>query len=220
MFQKTMRAGLAAVLAAGAAAAVAGPAEAAPKKPGKCHLGLWKTTGLKANITGRAAVGGAKVQDVDYAGMSGIRLKVSPQRLVYDFTGSKKEKIKGLGPDGRRMEAWEQLTGVLHLPSKITADAKGMKGRITTRNKRASGPATGTGMTLKPQKASWGRWKVAAHAKVGHFDTPVVKNAKFACNPKKKTLRLVDVRKWEAEVDQRLVRFTETVDIRFKLVRR
>lgn len=212
MFEKTAKVALTALLAAGMSAAVAVPAEAKPKKPkaAKCHLGLWKTTGLKANISGKTPEGFN--QDVDYKGMAGIKLKISPQRIVYDFTGSKKEAIKGIGADGKPMEAWEQLTGVLYLPSKVTSDKKGLKGKIVTRNKRASGPATGTGMTTKPQKASWGNWKVAAHAKIGHFDTPVVKAAKFVCNPKKKTLRLVDVRKWAT--------FTETVDIRFKLVRR
>ncbi|MEO3782762.1 hypothetical protein ABGB12_05510 [Actinocorallia sp. B10E7] len=208
MFQKTVRVALTALLAAGVSAAVAAPAEAKPKA--KCHIGLWKTTGLKANISGKTQ--GGNFQDVDYKGMAGIKLKISPQRIVYDFTGSKRETIKGIGADGKPMEAWEQLTGVLYLPSKVTSDKKGVKGRIATYNKRASGPATGTGMTVKPKQASWGGWKVAAHAKIGHFDTPVVKNAKFVCNPKKKTLRLVDVRKWDT--------FTEIVDIRFKLVRR
>ena len=212
MFEKTAKVALTALVAAGMSAAVAVPAEAAPKKPKtvKCHLGLWKTTGLKANISGKTPEGFN--QDVDYKGMAGIKLKISPQRIVYDFTGSKKETIKGIGADGKPMEAWEQLTGVLYLPSKITSDKKGLKGQIATYNKRAAGPATGTGMTTKPRKASWGKWKVAAHAKIGHFDTPVVKKAKFFCNPKKKTLRLVDVRKWAT--------FTETVDMRFKLVRR
>jgi hypothetical protein len=211
VFEKTAKVALTALVAAGMSAAVAVPAEAAPKKAAKCHLGLWKTTGLKANISGKTPEGFN--QDVDYKGMAGIKLKISPQRIVYDFTGSKKETIKGIGADGKPMEAWEQLTGVLYLPSKVTSDKKGLKGKIVTRNKKASGPATGMGMTIKPKKASWGDpWKVAAHAKIGHFDTPVVKAAKFACNPKKKTLRVVDVRKWAT--------FTETVDMRFKLVRR
>lgn len=213
VFEKSMRIGLTALLAAGMTAAVAAPAEAAPKKPKKqvkCHLGLWKTTGLTANISGRTPEGFN--QDVDYKGMAGIKLKVSPQRVVYDFTGSKREYIKGIGADGKPMEAWEQLTGVLYLPSKITSDKKGLKGQIASHNKRAAGPATGTGMTTKPQKASWGKWKVADHAKIGHFDTPVVKKAKFVCNPKKKTLRITDVRKWAT--------FTETLDMRLKLVRR
>ncbi|WP_157963634.1 hypothetical protein [Actinocorallia populi] len=213
MFEKTVKVVMTALVAAGMSAAVAVPADAAPKKPKKqvkCHLGLWKTTGLTANISGETPDG--NFQDVDYKGMAGIKLKISTKRVVYDFTGSKRETIKGIGADGKPMEAWEQLTGVLYLPSKITSDKKGLKGQIASYNKRAAGPATGTGMTTKPEPASWGEWKVADHAKIGHFDTPVVKKAKFVCNPKKKTLRITDVRKWDT--------FTETLDMRFKLVRR
>ncbi len=211
MFHKTARIVMTAVLAAGAATAAAAPAAAAPTaSKAKCHIGLWRTTGLKANIKGKTPQG--FIQNVTYQGMAGIKLKVAPKRLTYDFTGSKRETFRGMGPEGKPVEGWEQLKGVLYLPAKVTSDKKGLKGQITTLNKKASGPATGTGMNTKPEKASWGYWKVADHAKIGHFDTPVVKQPKFTCNPKKKTLHIRDIRKWDT--------FTETVDIYLKLVRR
>jgi hypothetical protein len=221
-FSRTASLALTAMLAAGMSAALAGPAAAAPakpKKPAKCHLGLWKTTGLKASITGNAANG--DTQNIVYQGMSGIKLKVQANRLVYDFTGSKRENITGVNLDGQEVEGWEQLTGVLYLPSKVTSDKKGLKGVFTSFYKKAAGPATGTGMNIKPVEGSWGTWQVKNHIKLGQFDTPVVKQAKFTCNPKKKTMRVVDVRKWAADAAGKgLVRYTETVDIKLKLVRR
>lgn len=192
----------AAVAASGMLAVSAMPAQAAPKK--KCYTGQWVTTGLTAKITGKSAETG-KTQNVTYTGMAGIKLRLDPVKgLTYDFTGSKRETFKGVNVEGQRTEGWEQLKGVLYLPAKITGDKKGV---ITSRNKQARGPATGTGMNLKPTKASWGTWKVSDHAKIGHFDTPVVKKATFTCTPGKK-LVIKDVRKWDT--------FTETLTMNFK----
>lgn len=212
LFDKTLRFTLAAVLATGVAGALAAPAQAAPltRAQPKCYAGLWKTTGLKAVIHGKAPTG--YTQHVVYKGMAGIKLKVTSKRLVYDFTGSQRETFSGTGTDGKRVKGWEKLTGVLYLPSKVSSDTKGLKGQIASYNKKASGPATGTGMNTLPTQASWGGWKVAAHARIGHFDTPVIKKAKFLCDPKKKMLYIRDVRKWDT--------FTETVEIKLQLVRR
>ncbi|MDX6738978.1 hypothetical protein [Actinocorallia sp. A-T 12471] len=192
----------AAVAASGALALTAAPAAAAPKK--KCYTGQWVSTGLTAKITGKSAQTG-KTQNVTYKGMAGIKLKLDPvSGLTYNFTGSKRETFKGTNVEGVYTTGWEKLTGVLYLPAKITGDKKGV---ITSRNKKARGPATGTGANTKPTAVSWGTWKVADHAKIGHFDTPVVKKAKFTCTPGKK-LVIKDVRKWDT--------FTETLTMNFK----
>ncbi|GAB2809766.1 hypothetical protein GCM10022221_03950 [Actinocorallia aurea] len=199
---RALRVGLAAAVAASGVLAVSAvPAAAAPKK---CYTGQWVTTGLKAKITGRSNET-KKFQNVSYQGMAGIKLKLHPTKgLVYDFTGSKRETFAGVDVNGKKVAGWEKLTGVLNLPAKITGD---MKGTITSRNKKANGPATGTGMNTKPVQASWGTWKVKDHAKIGHFDTPVVKKATFTCTPGKK-LVIKDVRKWDT--------FTETLTMNFK----
>ncbi|ROO83271.1 hypothetical protein EDD29_0766 [Actinocorallia herbida] len=199
---KALRAGLAVAVAAGGVLAVSAlPAAAAPKK---CYAGQWVSTGLTAKISGRSNETG-KMQNVKYQGMAGIKLKLHPvDGLVYNFTGSKRETFAGTNVEGERTEGWEKLTGVLYLPAKITGDKKGV---ITSKNKKAKGPATGTGQNTKPEIASWGTWKVADHAKIGHFDTPVVKKATFTCTPGKK-LVIKDVRKWDT--------FTETLTMNFK----
>ncbi|MCD0448262.1 hypothetical protein LO762_03490 [Actinocorallia sp. API 0066] len=208
-FGKTTRTALAVSLAAsGVLALAATPAQAAPKPKKKCYTGQWVTTGLTAKITGKSAQTGY-TQNVTYKGMAGIKLKLDPKKgLVYNFTGSKRETFAGVNVDGKRVEGWEQLKGVLYLPAKITGDRKGV---ITSRNKQARGPATGTGMNIKPERASWGTWKVADHAKIGHFDTPVVKKATFTCVPGKK-LVVKDVRKWDT--------FTETLVMNLKPVKK
>ncbi|GAA3197866.1 hypothetical protein GCM10010468_09220 [Actinocorallia longicatena] len=189
---------------AGSVVGVGGAAQAAPVQ---CATGLWKVTGVTAVIQGTTDAG--KKTKVTYRGMAGIKVKITPTKLAYDFRGSKKEYFTGY--EGKVKKAgWEQLFGGgLTLKAKLTGNAKG---KLHTAPKSAKGTAKGTGLNTKPVKASWGYWKVSDHIKKKQFDTPVMYRAVYLCDAKTKKLHLRDIRKWG--------RMSETVHLYLKLVKK